>query len=109
MAMIDWSIGVLIRGRPVLFRLVGILFVVWASAAMLFSLLMLGMSFLGSRSGRVGSLLEAVALLAVSFLVMLLGIRLVSVTAQDISEGPSRLAALRDRFERWVNREDKNV
>ena len=95
--------------RVAWFRFAGIWFIVCSSFGILFGLLMLVTSFLGNTSERTSSLLEALGLLALCFLFMVLGMRLVSVTTQELRDAPRELAKRRDRFEAWINRESKDV
>jgi uncharacterized protein YacL len=95
--------------RVAWFRIGGLWFIVWSALGFIFGLLMLVMAFVGPASERTSSLLEALALLVVCFLVMLLGMRLVSVTAKELRDAPAQLVKRRDRFEAWINRESKDV
>ena len=70
---------------------------------------MLGMAFFSPTSERTSSLLEAFGILALCCLFMLLGVRLVSVTAQELRDAPAQLSKRRDQLEAWINRENKNV
>ncbi len=92
--------------RVVWFRFAGIWFIVWASLVILYSLVLLVIAFIGPSSERLSSLLEAFGWLAGSLLV---SVRLVSVTAQELRDAPKQLAKRRDQFEAWINRERKDV
>lgn len=95
--------------RVALFRFGGAWFILCSAVGILSSLFMLVAAFRGPISERTSSLIEAVALLLLCTLFMALGVRLVSVTAQELRDAPKQLANRRARFEAWINRENKDV
>ena len=95
--------------RVIWFRIGGAWFICCASIGYLFGLIMLVLAFFAPSSERTSSLLEAVGLLLVCTLFMYLGVRLVSVTAQELRDAPQQLAKRRDQFEAWINRERKDA
>jgi|GEM_PF-4008118 len=95
--------------RVALFRFGGAWFILCSAVGILSGLFMLVASFLGPTTERTSNLFEAVALLLLCGLFMVLGVRLVSVTPQEIRDAPAQLANRRKRFEAWINRENKDV
>jgi hypothetical protein len=90
-------------------RLWGVAAILMSSFGILFCLVMIVLAFVGPASERASLLIQSAGFGFGFFFLMYLGLRVISIKGQELDNGPARLAALRDRFEAWINRERKDV